>query len=59
MVTVAWSRSPQVTPSDSKDELIVRVKFSFPSNILSSFIGILNITVVCPAGNMTVYGPES
>ena len=43
----------------SEDGLIVSVKVSFISCILSSFIGISNGTLVVPAGNVTVYGPES
>ena len=57
MVTVAWPGLPTITPVGN-DEFIVRVKFSFSSNILSSFIGILNGTLVTPAGNVTEYGPE-
>ena len=33
--------------------------FSIPSNILSSNIATSNETLVIPAGNVTVYGPES
>ena len=38
--------------------LIVSIKFSSISNTLSSFIGILDVAVVCPAGNVTEYSPE-
>ena len=44
--------------SGTEDGLIVRVKFSLPSSISSSFIGISNPVVVSPAENVTVYGPE-
>ena len=37
---------------------MVRVKFSLPSTILSLAIKTLNVTRVCPAENVTVYGPE-
>ena len=57
MVTVASPGVPTVTPV-GKDGLIVSVKSSSPSNILSSVIGISNGTIVSPAGNVTVYGPE-
>ena len=58
MVTVAWPGSPTVTPVGSEDGLIVSIKLSLPSNMLSSYIGISNGTLVTPAGNVTVYGPE-
>ena len=48
-----------VTPPGSEDGLIVRLKFSLPSNILSSVIEMLNVACVCPAGNVTLYGPET
>ena len=58
MFTVASPGVPRVTSSGSDDESIVSVKFSLPSNIVSSVIGTLNVAVVDPAGNVTVYGPE-
>ena len=58
IVTVAWPGSPRVTRGGSMRGLIMSVKFSFPSTILSSVIEILNGTRVCPAGNVTLYGPE-
>ena len=57
MITVASSGLPDITPVGS-DEFIVRIKFSLPSNILSSFIGILNGTLITPAGNVIEYIPE-
>ena len=59
MVTVAWPGLPTLTPLGSEDDSIVIIKFSSLSNISSSVIGISNGTLVSPAGNMTVYGPES
>ena len=38
--------------------LIVRLNSSLPSNKLSSIIKTFKITVVFPAGNVTLYGPE-
>ena len=58
MVTVALPGSPRVTPAGSEDVSIVRSKSSLPSNMLSLFIGTSNGTLVTPAGNVTVYGPE-
>ena len=37
---------------------ILRVKLSFPSYTSSSIIGTSNETLVTPAGNVTLYGPE-
>jgi len=59
IVTVALPGSPRVTPSGSEDGSIVRLKSSSPSYIISSVIGTSNGTLICPAGNVTVYGPES
>jgi len=58
-VTVATSGLLTVTLSGSEDELMESVKISLNSNIRSSFIGTSNGTLVTPAGNMAVYGPES
>ena len=57
MVTVASLGVPTLTPV-GKDGSIVSVKFSSPSYKLSSVIGTSNGTLVTPAGNVTVYGPE-
>jgi len=57
MFTVALPGIPRVMPSGSEDGLIVRVKSSSSSN-KSSFIGTSNGTLVVPAGNVTVYGPD-
>ena len=43
----------------SEDTLIVRLKFSFPSNTLSSVMGTSNGTLISPAGIITVYGPDA
>jgi len=48
-----------VNPLGSEDEIIVRSNCSLGSNILSSIIVTLNETLVIPAPNVTVYGPES
>ena len=37
---------------------IINSKVSLSSNILSLMIVILNDTLVTPAGNVTLYGPE-
>ena len=58
MVTVVSPGVPRVIPVGSEDGSIVSIKFSSLSTISSSLIGILNITMVVPGGNMTVYGPE-
>ena len=58
MVTVAWSGSPSITPLDSNDELIMSIKLSLCSYILSAVIGTSNVAVVCPTGIVTVYGPK-
>ena len=50
---------PWVTPSGSALRTIVREKSSLCSNILSSFMGTSNVTLVTPAVKVTVYGPES
>ena len=47
-----------LTSLGSEDELITSMKFSLPLNMLSSLIGISNETLISPAGNLTVYGPE-
>ena len=57
MVTVASSGIPTLTP-EGKDGSIVSIKYSSPSNMTSSIIGISNETIVSPAGNVTMYGPE-
>ena len=40
------------------DGRILRVKFSFLSNILSSSNVTVNVTLVSPGVNVTMYGPE-
>ena len=58
IVTVAELESPTITLLGSEDELMVRVKFSLSSIVVSLAIITLKVTRVCPAINMTVYGPE-
>ena len=57
IVTVAYPGLLTITSLGSEDELMVRVKFSFPSNVSSSFIGTLSKAVVIPTLNVTLYGP--
>jgi len=59
MSTVVWSGSPTVIRSGNVDESMMRVNISVFSNMSSSFIGTSNGTLVCPAVNVTLYGPES
>ena len=59
MVTVALPGLPRVIPLGSKDETIIRVKFSLVSTVSSLTMGISNKELVIPAGNLTMYGPES
>ena len=47
-----------MTPLGREDELMVRLKVSFPSSILSSIIKTFNVTQAYPVGNVTLYGPE-
>ena len=56
---MAWLGLPGVTRLSGEDELIVSTKVSLPSTRLSLVNGILNAVRVCPAENVTVYGPES
>ena len=53
-----WQGSPHKTLAGSEDNVIVRLKFSMPSDILSSIIEIASEILVNPAGNVTVYGPQ-
>jgi len=48
-----------VTKLGVDDGSMVTSNTSFPSQMLSSFIGTSKGTLVCPAVNVTVYGPES
>ena len=59
MVTVVPLRLPMYTSLGSDDALIVSLNCSKRSNILSSFIEILSVTFLTPAGKVTLYGPES
>ena len=56
--TVASPGSPRVTRGGSVDESIEILKSSVFSNTSSSIIGTSNEALVCPAGNVTLYGPE-
>jgi len=58
MVILASPLSPTLTPAGRVDGLIVRRKFSLPSDILSLVITTSNETLVIPAANLTEYGPE-
>ena len=58
IITVTWSRLLTVTPLVSEDESIITLKYSFPSNKLSSVIEICKKALVSPAANVTEYGPE-
>jgi len=44
-------------PVINEDKSIKMLKYSFPSNILSSVIEIYKKDLVIPAGNITEYGP--
>jgi len=57
MITVALPTAPTEQSPGNDDWLIVTVNVSFPSNILSTVIGILTVTLVSPAGIVTVNGP--
>lgn len=59
IVTIVWLGSPTITLLGSEDGFIARPKFLFFSNALSSVIEMLNETIVCPAGIVTLYGPET
>ena len=50
--------SPSITYSGSESSVIIRLKVSLSSNKLSLLIVILNDTLVTPARNVTLYGPE-
>lgn len=58
MVTVASAGVPPDTPVGSKNSSIVSIKSSSGSSVSSLLIEILNVTVVAPAGIVTVYAPE-
>ena len=49
---------PMIIPSGNDSALIVRVNFSLSSHTSSSYMEILNDTLVTPAGNVTLYGPD-
>ena len=58
IVTVHVTGKPRATRSGNETLLMIRVKFSSSSIMLSSTIWTSNGTLVTPAGTMTVYGPE-
>ena len=49
---------PVIIPSGNESVSMVRVKVSLSSYISSSSMEILNDTLVTPARNVTLYGPE-
>ena len=55
IVAVAVVFSPRVIPYGNDSSIMVKVKYSSPSDSSSSFIGILNDEQVTPAGNVTLY----
>ena len=59
IVTVRVALDDSVTLLVSEDVSMVRLNVSLASNILSSFITTLNEALVCPAVNVTLYGPDS
>ena len=48
-----------IIPSGNDSALMVSVKFSLSSSTSSSYIKTLNDILVTPAGNVTLYGPDS
>ena len=58
IVTVVIRGLPRLTLFGSELLTIVSVKDSSPSCIVSFIIGILKVTLVLPAINMTSYSPE-
>ena len=58
MVTTVTFGLPIITPLSDEDLSIVRRNSLFSSNTLSLFIGTSNGTLICPAGIVTLYGPE-
>ena len=44
---------------DSEIELIIKMKFSLLSTVLSSIMETSKCAWVCPAGITTLYGPEA
>ena len=59
MIIITVLGLPMIIPSGNDSVLIVSVKFSLPSSTSSSYIKTLNDTLVTPAGNVTLYGPDS
>ena len=59
MVNVTSSGSPTLTPYGSDELIIVSIKVSLCSKLISSLIVMLNEAFVILAGNVTEYGPES
>ena len=55
--TVAVPGLPRVTSSGNDPGIIIILKSSLPSNVLSSTIEMLNGTMVVAAGIVIVYGP--
>ena len=59
MVTVASPESPTVTPYGNDELIIVIIKVSLCSKLVSLFIVMVNEAFVILARNVTEYGPES
>ena len=53
IITLAVVLSPRITPYGSDSSIMVKVKFSSPSENSSSVIKILNEEQVTPVGNVT------
>ena len=58
IVTIALSGLPTVTLLGSEEGLILSVKFSLPSNMLSSLIETLRKATVTSAVKVILYVPE-
>ena len=58
MIMIALLGLLLITPLGNESVLMMRVNFSSSSKPSSSCIEMLNDTLVTPAGNVTVYGPE-
>ena len=56
---MAWEVDPSTKSLGKVDMSMVRIKFSLPSTMSSSFNGIVNDVRSLPAVSAAVYGPES
>ena len=59
IVTVAMSGLPWLTSLGNDSGAMASIKFSCVSSTLSLIIGTSNEPLVCPAGIVTLYGPEA